>query len=529
MNKIKNYFSLWFIPLLLVMIIAGCDDRLGIVYPPNSDAPTVVSTIPVNGATNVPLNQILSANFSRVMNSSTLTTATFTLMRGTNPVQGTVSYAGSTAVFSPTVNLTANTLYTATINTDAKDPDGYALANNYVWTFTTGSTITNHTVTLSSIPSAGGTTSGGGTFNSGSSVTVTATPNLGYIFTNWTESGTVVSTNQSYQFTITGNRTLVANFAAGTSYTVSLSSNPLLGGVTTGAGTFNSGSYVTVSATPNTGYVFTNWTENGIEVSTDVSYQFTITANRILVANFASGGILVELGEASTFGGFGGSAGLTNQGIFTVVNGNIGTTAASTLVTGFHDTGGNVFTETTLNIGTVNGVIYSAPPPPGTAEKFTIAQQALLDATTAFNYLAGLPGGPDPGAGELGGLVLAPGTYTSASGTFGITSGDLTLDAQNDPNAVWVFQMAQTLTVGLAGQPRSIILVNGANANNVYWQVGSAATINGAGGGTMVGTIIAYSGVTFSTAGVVTLTTLNGRALSLNASVTMVNTIVNVP
>lgn len=153
----------------------------------------------------------------------------------------------------------------------------------------------------------------------------------------------------------------------------------------------------------------------------------------------------------------------------------------------------------------------------------------MLDATTAYNFLAGLPGGADPGAGELGGLVLAPGTYTSASGTFGITSGDLTLDAQNNPNAIWIFQIAQTLTVGLAGQPRSIILVNGANANNVYWQVGSAATINGAGGGTMVGTIIAYSGVSFSTAGVVTLTTLNGRAISLNASVTMVNTIVNVP
>jgi len=89
--------------------------------------------------------------------------------------------------------------------------------------------------------------------------------------------------------------------------------------------------------------------------------------------------------------------------------------------------------------------------------------------------------------------------------------------------------MAQTLTVGLAGQARSIILVNGAKAKNVYWQVGSAATINGAGGGTMAGTIISYACVTFSTAGVVELTTLNGRALSLNASVTLVNTIINVP
>jgi hypothetical protein len=140
-----------------------------------------------------------------------------------------------------------------------------------------------------------------------------------------------------------------------------------------------------------------------------------------------------------------------------------------------------------------------------------------------------MPGGPDPGSGQLGGLTLAPGVYTSASGSFMITGSDLTLDAQGDANAVWVFQMASTLTVGAAGAPRSVILINGAQAKNVYWQVGSAATINGAGGGTMVGTIIASAGITFSTAGNVAITTLNGRALGLNASVTMVNTVINVP
>jgi len=89
--------------------------------------------------------------------------------------------------------------------------------------------------------------------------------------------------------------------------------------------------------------------------------------------------------------------------------------------------------------------------------------------------------------------------------------------------------MASTLTVGAAAAPRSVILINGAQAKNVFWQVSSAATINGAGGGTMVGTIIASAGVTFSTAGNVAITTLNGRALGLNASVTLVNTVINVP
>jgi hypothetical protein len=632
--------------------------------------PTVISTDPLNGAINVALNKKITATFSTTMDPSSITTATFTLMQGFTFVSGTVSCVGTTATYTPSSNLSLNTPYTATITTGAKDLAGNALVNNYVWSFAStvtytitlssnplaggttsgggtynigssvmatatpnaGYTFTNwtengvsvstninyqftvtgdralvanfapipYTVTISSNPAAGGTTSGGGTFNSGSSVTVMAAPNSGYTFTNWTENGIPLSTNANYQFVLSGNRTLVANFATG-QYTLTLSSNPAVGGTTSGGGSFNSGSLVTVTATPNTGYAFTNWTENGNPVSTNANYQFILSGNRTLVANFvlmqytvilssnpAAGGTtsgggsfssgstvtvtattnsgykftnwtengtsvstnpnyqfiivgnrtlaanfysgpIVVLGAAASFGGYGGSAGLTNQGIYTVVNGDLGTTAASTLVTGFHDGGGNVFTETPLNVGLVTGIINCAPPAPGTTAKFTIAQQALADATTAFNYLAGLPGGPDPGAGELGGLVLAPGTYTAAAGTFKITSNDLTLDAQNNPNAVWVFQMAQTLTVGQAGQARSIILVNGAQAKNVFWQVGSAATINGAGGGTMVGTIISYSGVTFSTAGNVVLTTLNGRALSLNASVTMVNTIINVP
>jgi hypothetical protein len=237
--------------------------------------------------------------------------------------------------------------------------------------------------------------------------------------------------------------------------------------------------------------------------------------------------IATILNHAAPFGGFGGSAGLTSEGLYTVINGDIGTTAACTLVTGFHDNGAVSFTETPLNRGSVNGAINCAPPAPGTAAKFAVAQQGLADATVAFNHFLGLPGGPDPGAGEFGGLVLAPGTYTAAGGTFGITSGDLTLDAQNNPNAQWVFQVGTTLTVGMAGLPRSVILVNGAQAKNVVWVVGSAATINGAGGGTMVGTILSYAGVAFSTSGNVAITTLNGRAISLNESVTMVNTVVN--
>ncbi|MBK9186616.1 MAG: DUF3494 domain-containing protein [Moraxellaceae bacterium] len=112
-----------------------------------------------------------------------------------------------------------------------------------------------------------------------------------------------------------------------------------------------------------------------------------------------------------------------------------------------------------------------------------MATQARADATTAFNQLspAAMPGGTDPGAGQLGGLTLSSGVYQAAGGSFQITGSDLTLDGQGDANAVWVFQSATSLTVGAAGAPRSIILINGAQAKNVFCRVGTAATINAAG------------------------------------------------
>jgi len=267
-----------------------------------------------------------------------------------------------------------------------------------------------------------------------------------------------------------------------------------------------------------------------IAMAAPYTWQFTTVAPAL--AN--------PLASAATFGTFGGSAGMTNSGILTVVNGDIGTTAASTLVTGFHDSGaGCTYTEVLgANVGKVTGLIYTAAPPPtvacpteGTAATFAIAQQARADALTAYNALVALPAGPDPGAGNLANLVLAPGDYTAAAGTFKIQGGDLTLDAKGDANAVFVFQMATTLTVGGPGAafPQSVILVNGAQAKNVYWQVGSAATINAAGGGTMEGTIISQAGAAFSTVGNTAIVTLNGRVLSLNASVTLVDTVINVP
>lgn len=449
--------------------------------------PLVLTTSPTPNETGVVLNKVVSATFNMPMDPATINTSTFTLKQGTTTITGVVTYSGNTALFTPNANLTANTVYTATITTGAHNMAGVALASNYVWNFTTGAIVAPRVILTDP-------------FN--------------------TETGVLL------------NKVVTATF--------DMAMDPLT--ITTSTFTLKQGTDVILGSVSYSGNM-ASFTPNNPLLANAI-FTATITTGAKNVAGIAIANNYVwtfktinssnapDLGSASPFGAFGGNAGITNQGINTVINGSIATTAASTLVTGFHDATA-IYTETPLNVGNVTGAIATAPPMPGTATSFAIAQQALLDANAAYLSIspASMPGGIDPGAGELGGLTLAPGIYKSNSGTFNISNGNLTLDAQGDPNAVWIFQTAAGLTVGIAGPTgaKSVVLINGALPKNVFWYVGSTAIINGAGGGTMVGTIIANSGVTFSTAGNAVQTVLNGRALSLVSSVTMVNTTINVP
>ena len=509
---------------------------------PDTTRPRVTLTIPATSTpgptVGVATNTTVSAVFSEDIAPATVSGTSFTVTCSAPCVStpGVVTYSVSTrtAIFTPTAALAAGTTYTATVTTAVTDLVGNALAgnqaalpaaSNYIWTFTTAAIIvvppvpgeaTNVSV-LSTNPIAGSATA-----CSNTSVNATFNvPSGARLNPATVTTGTFTVTGPGPAFSPIVASSVVLDTATGRIATFT-PLNPLVAGVTYTA-TIVGGS-------------------NGVK-------DLVVPANQMLgnfVWNFTVANCVVpppppsvSLGTASSFGTFGGSAGMTNQGLLTVINGDIGTTAVSTAVTGFHDAGpGCTYTETPLNAGTVNGRIYTAAPPPtpactsgGNATTFAIATQARADALAAYNALVARPGGPDPGAGNLGSLVLAPGVYTAAAGSFRIQGGNLTLDAQGNANAVWVFQMATTLTVGGPGAafPQSVTLANGAQAKNVFWQVGSAATINAGGGGTMVGTIIAQSGVTFSTAGNVTIVTLNGRALSLGASVTMVNTVINVP
>jgi len=486
--------------------------------------PTVISTIPANLATGVPLNQIVSATFSTAMDPATINSGTFTLTGpGATLVSGLVAYAavGNTLTFTPTSNLAPSTTFVATITTGAQDLAGTALdggiacsshAGNCVWTFTTGAAVVVVPPELVSTDPASAAT--GVPLNQAVSATfskamnpLTLTTATFLLYQGTSASGTPIPATITYDaVNFIATLTPTALLTASTSYTAT---------VTNGA-TDLAGTPLGNTGAPNP------WT-------------------------FKTGAAAVPppivLGSTiALFGGFGGPAGMTNQGIETVVNGDIGTTGASTTITGFHDTSVPIvgavwpctYTETPLNIGQVNGTIDTAPPPPtvncpdeGTAATMAIATTALAEATTAYNTLQGLPS-TGALAGGLAGTTIYPGVYTNAS-TVGITGGNLTLDAQGNPNAYFVFQIGSSLTVGEAGQPSSIILTNGAKASNIFWAVGSGATINGAGGGTFEGTVIAQAGISVSTAGVVTISTVNGRLIALTASTTLVNTVVNVP
>ena len=139
-------------------------------------------------------------------------------------------------------------------------------------------------------PTAGGTVTGNGVYRYGDMVAILATPAPEFNFVNWTtEDGIAVSTNAHYTFTAASSLTLAANFAfAAPTCEITVSADPQQGGTVDGSGLYHNHDLVLVWATPAPDYTFVNWTENGVEVSTDAYYYFTPQGSRALVANFAA-------------------------------------------------------------------------------------------------------------------------------------------------------------------------------------------------------------------------------------------------
>lgn len=209
---------------------------------------------------------------------------------------------------------------------------------------------------------------------------------------------------------------------------------------------------------------------------------------------YAAGPVTVGLGNASGYAVLAGTPGITNTGS-TVITGDIGIDPAAS-VTGFPP-------------GTVNGTIHSAD---------ADALAAKTDLVTAYNNAAGRTPVTAVAGGLLGGKTLVAGVYNAGGVTLNLT-GTVTLDAQNDPNAVWVFQATSDL---ITASSSHVAYINGAQPCNVFWQVTSSATLGS--DSTFVGTILALTSITVNSSVV-----LSGRALARNGAVTLINDVISTP
>ena len=459
-------------------------------------------------------NRTLVANFNAVP---------YTVSVSSKPLTGGVTTGGG--IFNSgslvTVNATPNVGYTfnnwteglVVVSTDANYQ--FTILGNKI--LVANYSPTAFKVDVSSSPLAGGITTGGGTFNSGSTVTVTAKANPGYILDIWKEGSVNLSNSTSYTFILTKDRTLVASYIPVTTYNVGVSSNPFAGGITSGGGTYNAGASVNLTALPNAGYTFKNWTEGINIVSTIANYNFSINGNRTFVANFDAVippvvlcPTVIDLGLAGNYVILA-ESGISTTGV-TSVTGDMGISpAAATLITGFGLIlpAGGAYSTSSLVTGKVYAPGYAAPTP-------GLLTTAITNMTTAYTTANGVaPTVTELLAGNLNGQTLVKGVYKWSSGV-SITNS-LTLDGGGDDCATWIFQIAGDLTVA---NGTNIILQNGAHAKNIFWVV--------AGSKAALGTTVNFSG-NILCATLISLNTgasVNGRLLSQTAVTLVANTAV---
>jgi len=342
---------------------------------------------------------------------------------------------------------------------------------------------------LVSITPTWSVTAGGGAINSGSG-----------LFTAGTVTGTFASTVRATSGSIFGSATVTVT-APGTLVAIRVTPNPggaLTGGTIqfTAAGQDATGAVVTIS--PAATWSVVDPTAGTINSSSGLftagttpgTYTNTIRATSGGISGFATAIVTAtpppgpSLGTAATYGILAGSTVTCVTG--GTINADVGVSPGST-TTGF---------------------------PPcvitGSTELATaVSAQAQLDLTTAYDALVALPCGTVVTPADLGGRTLAPGVYCAATSM--AVTGTVTLDGQGDANARFVFQMGSTLTTGTTA---NIALIGGAQARNVWWQVGSSATLGT--GTTFRGNILALTSITL-----VDNATMLGRALARNGAVSL--------
>lgn len=362
--------------------------------------------------------------------------------------------------FSPSADLSPGTVYTATITTGVKDTKGIPLEENYTWTFTTGSAVAP-TVTSTDPENQSNEVA----LNKVLSVNFSEPMNPTTVSSSFTlkEGANVVTGTVNYTGT-TATFTPDANLLSGTKYTATVTKDAK-----------------NLSGTP---------------LAND--YVWTFNTKATLGAPF------VDLKSVGRFGIIAGVGVSNNAGFSKIRNLDVGISpGVRSSITGFPP----AVIE--------NGAMYASDDldPPGTAAMLTQAKQDLMDAYL-FAEGATTPA-PASVSGDQGGLTLAPDIYKTASSLL-IQNGDLTLDAQGDVNAVWIFQVGSDFTT-VGGAGGNVILIGGAQAKNVFWQVGSSATIGD--NTSFVGNVLAYTSITMNSGA-----TAVGRMLAINGSVVLTDT-----
>ena len=425
---------------------------------PDTILPMVESTTPLDNATNIPLNGLISLTFSEAMDPLTINASTFTLTQEGTPVAGTVAYSGtpanlSPATFTPTNSLKAGTKYTAIITTGAKDIAGNTLAANTTWTFTTA------------------------------------------------QASTIIATDPAINATgVLLNKTVTASFSGAMDpATITAATFILKQGATPIAGTVSYNG-TTASFNPtndlssNTTYTATITTNAkntlGAPLASDYTWSFTTLT---VTPNLAT----VDLGAAGNYVILAKTA--INNTPTSAITGNLGLSpAATSFITGFALTNSTGYATSPQ----VTGKLYAADMADPTPINLTTAVNNMI---TAYNDAAGRPS-PDffeLGTGNIGGRTLAPGLYKWTN-TVTLPS-DVTISG--GANDIWIFQIAGNLTISSAV---NVTLVGGAQAKNIFWQVAGEASFGTTSH--FEGIILSKTSVTFQTGA-----SINGRALAQTA------------
>jgi hypothetical protein len=296
-----------------------------------------------------------------------------------------------------------------------------------------------------------------------------------------------------------------------TTYTLTYAAgaNGTIDGATSRTQTVDYGTSGTaVTAVPNAGYQFVKWSD---DLTSNPRTDANVTANISVTAIFAIVAP-VNLGSTANFAVLAGYA-ITNVPTSAII-GDVGVSpAAESFITGFSQTDWTGYATSPQVTGKIYGADMADPTP-------AMLTTTKGDLTIAYNDAAGrtpMPAGPflNPGSGDLAGLNLAPGLYKFTGAAIATTSFTLT-GGEND---VWIFQIASALTVSNGVH---VTLAGGAQASNIFWQVGTAAIF----GTTSVfqGTVMANASITLKTGA-----TLNGRALAFSGTVALDSNIITVP